>query len=64
MSLTEQEADERAKARNLELARLAGHDRFAVPVQNEDGTWSVEERTEEPGGRVSRIISRIFDALP
>jgi len=57
MTMTEAEADQRAKELNLQLG--AGHDgaAFYVAVQVPDGSWDVERRESKPG-----LLSSIIDA--
>jgi hypothetical protein len=57
VTMTEAEADQRAKELNLQLG--AGHDgaAFYVAVQVPDGSWDVERRESKPG-----LLSSIIDA--
>ena len=51
-------AENRARIRNKEIGATGDDERYAIAVQQEDGTWTVEERR----GKKS-LLKRIGNAL-
>jgi hypothetical protein len=67
--LNEQEADQEARRRNLELGERGVTDRYSISVQVAPGQWVVDERQEAPSqpekqGWRSRVIDWVLGALP
>lgn len=54
--MTEAEADRAATARNRLLGEARDPYRYAIAVEQDDGSWTVKIRSNEPEGLVRKVL--------